>query len=131
MIRGFASSVTKISPNLIKLTQIHQCTQRLLHSDRIPEPKVNPIVINTIARFQLSDQTEKYYYRSSPCNYICSSILMRDPCGKNNNFKQEEEECTITPCCRPFRLLKEHPMRKKKTDDKCGKDKKPNSQGKS
>lgn len=35
--------------------------------------------------------------------------------------QQEVEECTITPCCRPFRLQKEHPMK-----DSCKKDKNKN-----
>lgn len=48
-----------------------------------------------------------------------------DGCGKKKKEpscgcpkKQDEEECTITPCCKPFRLQKasEHPMREKKKD---------------
>lgn len=49
-----------------------------------------------------------------------TSGLTRNPCRNNNGCRQQEpEECTITPCCRPFRLQKEHPMKKKKSEDKC------------
>lgn len=52
------------------------------------------------------------------------SVLMSNPCdtkhGNKNQCKEEEEEqCTVTPCCKPFRLLKEHPMKKKKSNNHC------------